>query len=156
MAPTRSGGGEGRDKRFKPRVTARSSWYSSLQTGHRLMCSSIATRAGNETRSSIYKESDRLISSHDIETPINNQAHADLNCAACGPVPQQILEWLANPGCSLFGKRSNFDKSKANPRRPVRATQRCCWPFSNTLSTCHFGYLLPAVSSLRPIWHRVS
>src|SRR5687767_2751521 len=67
IALERSLGGVGRGNRLKLRVSDRNSTTSARQTGHLSRCSSIATRFGNDTQSSMYNESDCLVSSHNIE-----------------------------------------------------------------------------------------
>ncbi len=79
------GGGIGRVIELRLRVNERNSATSARHTGQRSKCSSIATRAGRDTQSSRYDESDCLVSSHDIK---------DISIAIC-------FGWLTDPGCSL-------------------------------------------------------
>ena len=66
MAIAKSGAGVGRVNKLKLRVNERNSDSSDRQTGQRWRCSSIATRVGKDTQSSMYNESDCLVSSHNI------------------------------------------------------------------------------------------
>ena len=139
----RPAGGVGRDKRPRPRVNDRSSATSARHTGQRSKCSSIATRVGRDTQSSTYNESDCLVSSHNISK------HESKTTLCAG--------WLTDPGCSLLSKEATPTSQRATPSGlSERCFQRVLLAtFSNTPSSCHYGSLEPAVSSLRPIWHRV-
>src|SRR6185503_6179490 len=73
IAVSRSGGGIGCVRAPNPRLIIRRANASSRQTGQLSRCSSTATRTGKVSSSSMYRESDCLVSSHNIKVfPISD------------------------------------------------------------------------------------
>src|SRR5687768_18205427 len=116
IVAARPAGGVGRDKRPRLRDNDRSSATSARHTGQRSKCSSIATRAGRDTQSSTYNESDCLVSSHNIrefpncQSPIANCQFETLEQQVFNRqltiANRQCRGWLTDPGCSLFSKEA--------------------------------------------------
>jgi hypothetical protein len=121
------------------RVNKRNAASSLRQTGQRSKCSSIVTRIGRDTQSSTYNESDSLVSSQDIRK-----------------FRLTFLGWLTDPGCSLLEKEATPTSLRQTLRPDLSAALNgCCWPRSIRPPHATPEAFEPAVSSLRPIWHRV-
>jgi len=145
MTIARSVGGVGLLSKLKLRDSERNSATSDRQTGQRSRCSSIATLVGKDTQSSMYNESDCLVSSHNIGKLLSPSIFEDAS-----------KSWIADrPRLLPFLKKKQLRRLRQTFQ--AHASDAPTGVAGHVFNTALISLWKPSArrSSLRPIWHRV-